>query len=271
MTEEYRYLGTEGERVFAALHVPSRPSPKAVVFCYPLGEEKLWAHRILLSLARALSTAGIITIRFDYRGEGDSDRAFEHSDLESRIADTWLAIDALREAHPAVSDVTLLGLRFGTCVAAATASRRSDVARLILFDPVLDGAAHMQSVLRLNLTYQMALHRRVVENRDALVARLADGETVNIEGYELAAPLFVQTSAFKMQEALRNFDGEAVLVQLTQSASPIREELALLAATNDRCRVAALTEEPFWRETKSFCRQSEPLTSFTLGALGAAR
>jgi uncharacterized protein len=271
VTEEYRYLCIGGERVFAALHNPSPPPTKAVVICNPLGEEKLWAHRVFVSLARALSSAGIAALRFDYRGEGDSDREFEQTDLETRVTDTSLSIDALREAHPSVSDITLLGLRFGTCVAAAAAVRRSDVARLILCDPVLDGAAHMQSVLRLNLTYQMALHRRVVENRDALTARLAEGGTVNIEGYELAAPLFVQTSAFKMQDALRDFGGNTVLVQLNQSASPINEELMLIAAGNDRCRVVAVTDEPFWRETKSFCRRSEALTNVTLSALGAAR
>jgi len=37
-------------------------------------------------------------------------------------------------------------------------------------DPVTDGSAYMQSVLRINLAYQMALHRRVVAGRDELVA-----------------------------------------------------------------------------------------------------
>jgi alpha/beta superfamily hydrolase len=271
VTEEYRYLCVGGERVFAALHNPSPPSTKAVVMCNPLGEEKLWAHRVFVSLARALSSAGIAALRFDYRGEGDSDREFEQTDLETRVIDTSLSIDALREAHPSVSDITLLGLRFGTCVAATAAARRSDVARLILCDPVLDGAAHMQSVLRLNLTYQMALNGRVVENREALAKRLAEGGTVNIEGYELAPSLYVQTSAFRLQDALRNFEGETVLMQLTQSESPINEELTLIAAANERCRVAAVTEEPFWRETKNFCQRSEALTNVTLSALGAAR
>ncbi len=43
----------------------------------------------------------------------------------------------------------------------------------------------MQAVLRTNLMYQMALHGKVIENREALAQRLAGGETVNIEGYEL--------------------------------------------------------------------------------------
>lgn len=270
MTEEYRYLSIDGERIFAAVHKPLGPCTKAVVMCYPLGEEKLWAHRVFVSLSRSLCSAGIAVVRFDYRGEGDSDRVFEQADLETRVIDTCASIDALKVEHPTVSDITLVGLRFGTCIAAATASRRSDISRLVLCDPVLDGAAHMQSVLRLNLMYQMAMHRRVVENRDALAARLADGGTVNIEGYELAGTLYMQTSAFRLREVLDSFTGETVLVQVTQSESPVSEELTRIAEANERCRVVAVTEEPFWRETKSFCQRSEALATVTMSALGAA-
>lgn len=270
MTEEYRYLDIQGERVFAAFHNPTEPCTKAVVMCYPLGEEKLWAHRVFVSLGRALSSAGVAVLRFDYRGEGDSDRDFEQTDLETRVADACLTIDALCETHPTVSEVTLLGLRFGTCVAAATATRRQ-VARLILCDPVVDGAAHMQSVLRLNLMYQMALHRRVVENRDALAARLHQGGTVNIEGYELAGPLYLQTSAFSLREALCNFRGETILVPFMQPDLLASDERMLVASALERCRVVPVTEKPFWRETKNFCQRAEALTSVAMSALGAAK
>ena len=208
MHEEYRFLDLNGEHVFCALHRPAEPASRAVVMCHPLGEEKLWSHRVFVSFARDLAAAGIAALRFDFRGEGDSDREFHETDLETRIQDTCLAVDALRELVPSVAEVTLLGLRLGASVAAAAAARRSDVARLVLWDPVVDGAAYMQAVLRLNLMYQMAIHRRVIENREALVARLAKGETVNVEGYEVAEPLYRQVTEFRLQDVLRHFAGD---------------------------------------------------------------
>ena len=236
--------------------------------CHPLGEEKLWAHRVFVSFARELAKAGFAVLRFDCRGEGDSDREFQDSDLESRIEDTNLAIDAVRQWNPTVTYVSLLGLRFGAVVAAATSSRRNAVSRLILWDPVVDGAAYMQSVLRLNLMFQMAQHRKVVENREALVERLMRGETVNIEGYELAQPLFDQASAFRLQDSLAQFSGDVLVVQVDQGENPIKPELSALGEQNPKCRIVAAQEEPFWKEIRTFYQRAPELTRVTFQALG---
>lgn len=267
MREEYKFLDLNGERVFAAFHHPSQTATKAVVMCCPLGEEKLWSHRVFHSLARELASSGIAAVRFDYRGEGDSDRDFEDTDLETRTIDACLAVDSIRASEPYLTDLTLLGLRFGTCVAARTAALRNDVTRLILWEPVLDGTAYMQSVLRINLMYQMALHRRVVQDRDALAARLHAGESANIEGYELTRPLYDQVVAFTLKDALRGFQGDTLLVQITQGDHPVKEELASSATAIPSARIAVVQEEPFWRETRSFCQRAARLTGVTIGAI----
>jgi exosortase A-associated hydrolase 2 len=267
MHEEFLFLDLNGEHVFAGLHRPARPATRAIVMCHPLGEEKLWAHRVFVSFARDLAAAGFAVLRFDCRGEGDSDRDFEQTDFETRIQDTSLAVKAVRELNPSVTDVTLLGLRLGASTAAATAVRRTDVDRLVLWDPVVDGAAYMQTALRLNLMFQMAQHRKVVESRDALVARLRQGETVNIEGYELSEPLYRQVSDFSLPDVLTRFAGEILVMQINQEMVPRKPELAALAAGNNRCRLETLQEQPFWKEIKSFCRRSEALTTATRGWL----
>ena len=231
--------------------------------CHPLGEEKLWSHRVFVSFARELCAAGFDVLRFDFRGEGDSDREFEQADFDTRIQDACLAIDTVREVNPSITEVTLLGLRMGASVAAAAAIRRSNVTRLVLWDPVVDGATYMQAVLRLNLMYQMAIHRKVIEDREALAARLANGETVNIEGYELAEPLFRQVSEFRLTDVLTQFVGDTLLVQINQGDAPVKPELEALATDDRRCRVHAVREEQFWKEIKLFCQRSETLTKAT--------
>ena len=266
MQEDFQFLDLRGERLFAAFHVPAQPTSRAIVMCHPLGEEKLWAERTFVAFAREASAAGFTVLRFDFRGEGNSDREFHQSDFHSRIEDAEYAIAALRGRVPHISEVALLGLRFGACVAAATAARRTDVSQLLLWDPVLDGAAYMQSFLRLNLMSQMALHRRVVESRELLVARLNKGDTVNVEGYALALPLYTQVSAYKLASVLPSFHGKALLVQVDQRPTPLKTELSTLAAANG-CRVETVIEEPFWKEIKTFYQRAPELTRVTFDAL----
>lgn len=270
MREEFQFLALRGERVFAAHHIPDRAARGIAVLCHPLGEEKLWAHRVFVSLARELARGGIAVLRVDCRGEGDSDREFQASDLDSRAEDIALAIDTMRAWHPSAHDITLIGLRFGAAVAAAAAAARNDVSRLVLWDPVCDGTAYMQSVLRLNLMAQMALHHKVVENRDALVQRLQGGETVNIEGYELGAALFGQASAFRLDATLADYPGEVVIAQVNQGESPVKPEFLAVVDGKERRRVIAVREEPFWKEIRTFCQSAPELTRITVESMGLA-
>lgn len=268
MIEDYRFVERNGERVFACLHVPPHAPRQAVVICHPLGEEKLWSHRVLVSFAREISAAGVLAVRFDFRGEGDSDREFQDSDLESRVEDARRVVQFTRELHPSVSEVTLLGLRFGACVAARAAGCCDGISRLVLWDPVTDGDAYMQSVLRLNLMYQMAQFRKVLENREALVARLAQGGTVNIEGYELAEPLFRQCSEFRLSATLAEFSGDVLAVQVSQGETPPKPELTSLAEALPRFRTERVQEESFWKEIKALYQRAPELTRVTMSALG---
>ena len=269
MQEDQRFLDLNGERVLATGHYPGGPWTRAIVMCHPLGEEKLWAHRVFVSFARDLAAAGFAVLRFDFRGEGDSDRDFERTSLETRIEDAYLAVDAVRALNPS-AEVTMVGLRLGATIGLATAIRRGDVARVVLWDPVVDGAAYMQAVLRLNLMYQMALHRKVVESREALVARLGNDETVNIEGYELARPLFEEVSALHLAGLLPQYGGETLIVPINQEAAHVKPELATLSEDNPRCAIQAVQEQPFWKETRAFCHRAEELTRVTLQWLSAA-
>lgn len=269
MHEDYRFLDLNGEHVFAGYHRPDEAPSRAVVMCHPMGEEKLWAHRVFVSLARELAAAGFAVLRFDFRGEGDSSREFDESDLETRIEDTHLAIETVRAWNPSVTNITLLGLRMGALVAAVTATRRYDVSRLVLWDSILDGAAHMQTVLRVNLMYQMAVHRRVIETRDLLASRLANGGTVNIEGYELGGRLFRQVSDFRLADVLPHYSGRTLLVQIDPAEATPKPELQALA-THERIQVALVKEEPFWREIKTYYQQAPELARITLDGLEAA-
>lgn len=100
------------------------------------------AHRAYRQLALLLTRKGFHVLRFDYRGTGDSS-----GDLNGVVFADWLqdvdaAIDELRE-QAGVSRVGVLGLRLGALATATACSKRTDIAGLVLCDPVPSGAAYI--------------------------------------------------------------------------------------------------------------------------------
>jgi pimeloyl-ACP methyl ester carboxylesterase len=96
--------------------------------------------------------------------------------------------------------IGLLGLRFGATLAALAAERSPKVGKLVLWEPIVDGAKYMQEMLRINLTTQSAVYKEIRHNREALVRMMRDGATVNIDGYELAYPCYEQATAVNLKE-----------------------------------------------------------------------
>lgn len=76
---------------------------------------RVGSHRQFVQLSRYLATRGYPTLRFDYRGMGDSGgerRSFEHVDDDVRAA-----IEALWQAEPGLRGVVLWGLCDGASAA----------------------------------------------------------------------------------------------------------------------------------------------------------
>jgi len=263
--ERASFLDVGSERLFSVLHC-GRPTPQGgFLLCHPLAEEKLWAHRVYVSFARRLARAGWAVLRIDFRGEGDSDRAFDSADVLTRLEDIRTGLAALRQHVPQPAPIGLVGLRFGAALAATVAAEPgSGVSRLVLWDPVIKGAPYMQSVLMANLAYQMALHRKVVEDRRALVGRMRAGQAVNVEGYALSYPFFEQASTMDLSAGLGAFSGRGLVVQIGTASGPVRRDLEDFAARGGNMRLIRVEEEPFWKEVKVFYQRAERLETATM-------
>jgi alpha/beta superfamily hydrolase len=143
------FFGTRERRLFG-LYTPGRggPGARAAVLCHPWGQEYLRAHRSVRHLATLLSRAGVHVLRFDYLGTGDSAGDLTDGDLAGWQRDVEHAIDELQETA-GVARVGLVGLRLGAAIAAGVAARRRDaVDRLVLWDPVVDGAEYADDLSR---------------------------------------------------------------------------------------------------------------------------
>lgn len=263
--EEARMLPVNGGALHAVLTRPARPAEGPVfVLCHPFGEEKLWAHRVLVIFARTLAARGRAALRFDYRGNGDSSGEFRDCSLQTILTDVGCAVDAAK-ALTGATEVVLVGLRFGALVASVAADARTDVARLALWAPVVDGGRYLQEILRANLAAQIAAHREVRQDRAALVAELAQGRTVDVDGYALSSALYDEVSAVKLDATRRTFAGPVLAVQLSpQAGAPPQAELQRLVEQFDRAELQVVQEDPFWKEIDRFYEDAPNLFGVTL-------
>ncbi len=140
------YFGSSSRPLFGVLHEAhgARARPGAVL-CPPFGQEALRAHRSLRELAARLAGAGFPALRFDYSGSGDSAGEPAEARLDAWVEDALTAIEEVREST-GEARVAVTGLRLGAAVAALAAARAGGAAALVLWEPVVDGAAHLEEL-----------------------------------------------------------------------------------------------------------------------------
>lgn len=115
--------------------------PAAVVLiCHPhplFGGSML--NKVVSTVQRTARDMGLVTLRFNFRGVGQS--AGEHAGGEGEIDDAQAALTWLAAQHSGLP-VYLVGFSFGSCVAACLAGRLEQqgtvVARLIMLAPPVE-------------------------------------------------------------------------------------------------------------------------------------
>lgn len=143
------FFGPRGRRLYGCYHEPGAwpAHDQAVLICYPFGQEYIRAHRACQHLTTRIAAAGYPAMRFDYFGTGDSDGESDEATLGQWVKDINTACDELC-GHSGASAVVLGGLRLGANLALEAATRRSDVAGLVLWEPILDGAQYVEELKR---------------------------------------------------------------------------------------------------------------------------
>jgi pimeloyl-ACP methyl ester carboxylesterase len=122
------------------------------VLCNPLGVDAIRAHRAYRQLASLLSKARFHVLRFDYFGTGDSAGETEEGDLAQWVEDIGTAADELRDLT-GVARVSLVGLRLGGTLALLAGKDRTDLGSLVLWDPVVSGASHVEELRTMHRDY----------------------------------------------------------------------------------------------------------------------
>lgn len=139
------FFGEAERRLYGVYHPPAKGGRHAVLLCYPGMQEYNAAHWMFRRLATTLAREGHHVLRFDYFGTGDSDGESDVATPESAVADVHAAARELRDLSRA-GEVSLVGLRLGAACAALASASGVATRRLLLWEPVIDGAAYVREL-----------------------------------------------------------------------------------------------------------------------------
>jgi uncharacterized protein len=157
----------------------------AVLFCNPFGQEAVRTKPMYRAFADRLLRKGVHALRFDYHGTGDSPGEGDDQSLQDWIRDTRAAREALLRATGA-RRLHIFGLGLGATIAARTPLDLAPVPeRLVLWEPVTDGAAYVK---RMQAAHRHELNLAFGEAWPAWRRRLGTAEP-QAPGFILGFPL----------------------------------------------------------------------------------
>jgi len=132
------------ERQLFAVHHPAQIAGRrhGAVICYPWGHEYVNSLRGCRQLAARLARLGMDVLRFDYYGTGDSAGQGEDASLSTCVEDVVRATEELVSSC-GVRTVSMIGVRWGGCVASLAATLRVELENLVLWEPVVAGRTYL--------------------------------------------------------------------------------------------------------------------------------
>lgn len=266
MEEHFYFKNRSSKELFGVIHNSEEASSKGVLICHPIFEEKLHVHRVLVDFSRLLCSSGFSVMRFDYYGDGDSQGEFEEATLETRLSDIGSALDFFRN-KTSVDKLALLGVRFGATLASLSAEKKGLSDALILWAPILKGNDYLLQLLRMNLTHQVVVYKKVLYTREDLIKGLKEGKKINVEGYEITRELYEQVSKVDLLAENKEFKGKTLLLQFSQNSTdsePELEKLRSLYSRNGTSELLKSNDPPFWGDMKYYPPLTDDLFGKTL-------
>jgi len=183
-TEETTFLEVDGARIIAFLHVPRGPVRAGVLLCGSLYEDLQVNYRRELLLARELAGRGMATVRFHYRGTGNSDGLSSGPvTLRSLVEDARAAESWLRQ-RTGVADIAFYGAKLGALVCAALADGAGQ-APTVLCAPALSGADYFRAMSRAGRVARVRAQRATGGQTGDMGATGARDSFVEILGHKV--------------------------------------------------------------------------------------
>lgn len=253
------FAGSKNRKLLGFLHCPdSASSSLGIVYCHPFAEEKNMSHRVMVKAARMFAGEGIPVFRFDFSGCGDSEGDLRFSSLEDWQQDLDIAIELFRK-ETGVSQCLLWGLRLGAGLALLRQQSGSNIAGLVLWQPVLDFAAHITQFRR------RAISTQISKNRDVSVGQNVEDDVqcdvlTHVIGYPISKELWDSFNTMGNQPANVIPTVPTIILSISmmeQSGAVIKKYSERLKEEGSPITLQHVTAEPFWdRYWQWECKQS---------------
>lgn len=272
MSEQAITFDLAGQQLIGIIHqgaegvnAPAKDTAVLIVVGGP--QYRVGSHRQFIQLARALARNGITTMRFDYRGMGDSEG--EKAKFDDVCSDIKAAIDTLMQQQSQIKKVIIWGLCDAASAALIYAHQDPRVSGLVLLNPWLTSEQAMGKTMVKYYYVQRLLSRDFWR-------KLLTGK-VNVAASARDAKGFVADSVKKDQKddssyqarmltGLHNFSGKLCLIlsgadltarEFDQQTSKSKSWKKLRAGA---CQTHRLTNADHTFSSAKFKREVEHLT-----------
>jgi len=126
--ERITFTNSRGQKLVGIAHHPATATPNAaVILCHGMESNK--ESEKLVALGRQLSDRGILTLRFDFAGSGESEGKFEEITYSGEVKDLRAAFDFILKYRP--NKIGILGSSMGGTVALLLAAQEKNVDALV--------------------------------------------------------------------------------------------------------------------------------------------
>jgi len=274
-TEEAFFFGPASAPLYAVLHAPlPNASPAAlppIVHVHSYGIEQVATYRIEVEFARAAAAAGFPVLRFHMTGAGDSFGEFSEITIDGMVRDVVLAVRSLEERGLAADGRApiLLGVRLGCDIAIRAAAALGGVRALILWEPVADPRAYLESILRSRIISALAQGQKSGDTVASLVETLTRDGVVDVLGYPVHKRIYSEAAALEIGALPGGGPParDALVVSIGKRQKPTArcaEIASRLAEVGARVETRELREDAAWQFNSNPSFVSPALTEMTL-------
>jgi alpha/beta superfamily hydrolase len=250
------YFDMPGHQIYHVMNHAINQRRAAVLLCGPTGAERERSYPTFVKWAHTLASQGCDTLRFDYRGIGESSGRFEDMTMTDWLKDAAFCATQLAENSPGVP-LILHGTRAGALIASELfASGIGDA--LLLWAPPVSGHTLLWDTLRRNLAAQMMTKPDSPrQTREQLVAALEAGELINVDGYFWSHNLWRDAQLHTLAHPAETEPRPWHVVRISNLATAATK-------SNVQKHEEHVRTSPFWEYSPLFCPSSDELNSVSL-------
>lgn len=242
------HFGTPERLLFGIFHpaAPTAVAQPGVVLCPAFGQEAVRAHRMMRVLAERLVRAGHPVLRFDYYGTGDSMGEDSDGDLDGWASDIHTADRALR-ARSTAQQTVWIGMRLGGSIALRAAEQAPPgLRRLILWDPVLDGARYLHYLRERHVTILNEAFS--VAQKPSAQQQARDPAAFRDEAIGFAVPPALREQVLALRPAAQRWPArpDSIVVLTDPADADGRDLVAACSGQPERVQTVEVRHETVW-------------------------